>query len=69
MDKYIYFSFGPTIEPFKSDQCFIPKDPKEMATNAWSKDIPMIIGGCSDEALLLHKRVLTLAPSLSILFY
>lgn len=59
LDKYTYFSFGPTIEPFKSDQCFLPMDPKELAANAWSKDVPLIIGGCSDEALLLYNREYT----------
>lgn len=57
--RYVFFTFGPVIEPYESEQCFLSKDPKLIArNNAWSKNIPMIIGGCSDEGLLFHKSEL-----------
>lgn len=53
--KYILFPFGPVIEPYTSAQCFLNKDPKELVDNAWSKNIPIMIGSCSDEGLLFYK--------------
>lgn len=55
--KYILFPFGPIVEPYESAQCFLKKQPKELAAKAWSKDIPMIVGSCSDEGLLFYKAV------------
>lgn len=56
--KYILFPFGPVIEPYEGEQCFLPKDPKDMLANAWSKDIPLMIGTCSDEGLLFYRSEL-----------
>lgn len=56
--KYTLFPFGPVIEPYESAQCFLGKDPKELAGSAWSKDIPVIVGMCSDEGLLFYKSML-----------
>lgn len=53
--KYVLFPFGPSVEPYEGAQCFLPKDPKELSVNAWSKNVPMIVGGCSDEGLLFYK--------------
>ncbi len=58
IDEEIYknhflFSFGPTIEPYVSKNCFIPKDPVLMAREAWGNDIDVLIGGCSNEGLLI----------------
>lgn len=53
--KYTLFPFGPTVEPYESAQCFMSKEPKELARTAWSKDIPTIVGNCSDEGLLFYK--------------
>ena len=50
------FPFGPKVEPFTSKQCFLPKDPKELCEKAWSKGMPLIISGCSDEGLLVYKE-------------
>jgi cholinesterase len=50
--KHILYAFGPTIEPYVSDNCFIPKDPILMARNAWSKDIDLMIGATSNEGIL-----------------
>lgn len=53
--KYILFPLGPIVEPYEGAQCFLPKDPKDMLSNAWSKDIPLMIGTCSEEGLLLYR--------------
>ncbi len=53
--KYIFTPFGPTIEPYRSKQCFIDKHPVLMCMNAWSRKMPLLIGGCSNEGLLLYK--------------
>lgn len=47
------FSFGPCIEPYVSENCFIPKSPLEMARSAWSNEIDCLIGGTSNEGLLM----------------
>lgn len=53
--RYTLFPFGPIVEPYESAQCFLSKESKELATSPWSKDIPTIIGTCSDEGLLFYK--------------
>lgn len=53
--RYVLFPFGPIIEPYVSDQTFLKKDPKELINTSWSKNLPVIIGACSDEGLLLYK--------------
>lgn len=45
--------FGPQIEPYQSDNCFIPKHPMLMARDAWSRDIDFVLGGTSNEGLLM----------------
>lgn len=53
--RYVLFPLGPVVEPYESDQSFLSKDPRELINTAWSKHIPVIIGACSDEGLLLYK--------------
>ncbi|KAG4069037.1 hypothetical protein HA402_008348 [Bradysia odoriphaga] len=55
--KYIFTPFGPTIEPYRSAQCFIDKHPVLLCMNAWSRKIPLLIGGCSSEGLLIYKVI------------
>ncbi|XP_065360661.1 esterase B1 [Calliphora vicina] len=50
----IGFSFGPVIEPYVTEHCVVPTKPIEMMRTAWSNNIPMIIGGVSNEGLLLY---------------
>ncbi|XP_054091915.1 esterase B1 isoform X1 [Zeugodacus cucurbitae] len=52
----IGFSFGPVIEPYVTDHCVVPRKPIEMMRTAWSNHIPMIIGGVSNEGLLLYSE-------------
>lgn len=53
--SYLFFPTGPCVEPYQSEQCFLSKDPRELIHTAWSKDIPLILGGCSEEGLLFYK--------------
>lgn len=53
--RYVLFPFGPTVEPYESAQSFLTKHPKEIIDVAWSKNIPVIIGACSEEGLLMYK--------------
>ncbi|XP_063697587.1 esterase B1-like [Culicoides brevitarsis] len=48
-------AFGPVIEPYiKNGDTFIPKSPFLMTRNAWGNSVDVMIGGCSDEGLLLY---------------
>lgn len=60
--RYTLFPFGPLVEPYESSQCFLKKDPKELSATAWSKNIPLIVGTCSDEGLLFYKSILLTFP-------
>jgi len=51
------FSFGPTIEPYLTPHCVIPKSPLEMMRDCWGNSIPMVIGGNSFEGLLMFPEV------------
>lgn len=43
--------FGPTIEPYISENCFIPENPSILAKKAWSNSIDSIMGVTSFEGL------------------
>nr|WAP33820.1 alphaE1 [Bradysia odoriphaga] len=55
--ELILFPFGPVIEPYATERSIIPMDPIIMSKTAWSKDLDMIIGGTSDEGLVIYKRL------------
>lgn len=55
--ELILFPFGPIIEPYATENSVIPMDPILMSYEAWSKDIDMIIGGTSDEGLIIYKHL------------
>lgn len=55
-EHYIFFPFTPVIEPYETAQCFLNKDPQETIDSSWGKNIPVIIGYCSDEGLMAYKR-------------
>lgn len=48
-------SFGPVREPYRSEQTFINVPYIELAMNPWSVDVPLIIGGCSEEGFLFAR--------------
>lgn len=50
-------TFGPTAEAYISDQCFFIRNPKELVKEAWSVNVPMIIGGVADEGLLFYRHL------------
>lgn len=56
IDQKTPWAFGPVVEPYISEQCFIPKHPKLMCREAWSNSIPLMIGGNSDEGILFYKE-------------
>ncbi|KAG5669167.1 hypothetical protein PVAND_017062 [Polypedilum vanderplanki] len=47
----ILLPFGPIIEPYKSKNCLIFKDPIEMARDSWSNEIDIIFSGTSFEGI------------------
>lgn len=44
--------FGPTIEPYISDNCLLPKDPVLLARDSWSNEIDILLTVTSFEGLL-----------------
>lgn len=52
-------AFSPIIEPYVTEQCIISKHPFELIPTAWSNDIPILIGGNSDEGLffMVHDQM------------
>lgn len=52
-EEIVIEPYGPNVEPYITENCFIPKDPVLMAREAWGNDIDMMIGGCSNEGLFL----------------
>jgi carboxylesterase type B len=50
--QFMIFSFTPVVEPFVTENCFLSKDPRELADNAWSKDMPCIMGAATLEGTM-----------------
>lgn len=48
----IIVPFAPVIEPYQTENCIISKEPIEMAREAWSNSIDIIVMGTSFEGLL-----------------
>ena len=66
------FTIGPCIEPYVSENCFIPKQPVEMARTAWSNEYDCMIGGTSNEGIgmgLDKERVQEMARSFENINY
>lgn len=53
----ILFPFGPVIEPYLTDDCVIPEDPKIMMRKTWSHNIPILIGGTQFEGLISYPEI------------
>lgn len=53
----VMITFGPCIEPYNSEGCVIPTEPREMLKTSWGNDIPIIFSGTSDEGYLLYSKV------------
>ncbi|XP_062123460.1 esterase B1 [Drosophila sulfurigaster albostrigata] len=55
--RKVMFCFAPTVEPYESSHCVIPKPPIEMMRHCWGNEIPMVVGGNSFEGLLVFPEV------------
>ncbi|XP_026462693.1 esterase B1-like [Ctenocephalides felis] len=69
---YVLFPFGPVVEPYENEQCFLPAHPLELATKrkkgwGWGLGMPFITGITSHEALLLYKETMNNPTILSSL--
>lgn len=49
--KNVKLTFGPSLEPFITPECVLPKHPRELMKTCWSNSIPMMIGNTSFEGL------------------
>lgn len=49
--KNVTLPFGPSLEPFITPECVLPKHPREMMKTCWSNSIPLMIGNTSYEGL------------------
>lgn len=54
---WIYLEWGPCIEPYVSEQSFLTKTPFDLYKSAWANGIPLIIGGTTEEGLILYRDV------------
>lgn len=55
--QWTYLEWGPSVEPYVSEQCFLAKNPFDIYKSAWANEIPLIIGGTTEEGLLLYREV------------
>lgn len=53
----IMFAFGPSVEAYKSADCVVPEEPREMLKTAWGNDIPIIVGGVANEGYLMYPKL------------
>lgn len=51
------FAFTPVVEPYDSEHCITTKPFKDLMANAWSNEIPVIIGGTSFENLFHYATI------------
>ncbi|KAH8264566.1 hypothetical protein KR038_010230, partial [Drosophila bunnanda] len=61
------FPFGPTVESYVGEDCVVPKPPVEMARDAWSNNLPAMLGGTSFEGLFMYPGVAANLKSLDSL--
>ncbi|KAI8129145.1 Esterase B1 [Lucilia cuprina] len=53
----IMFTFGPCIESYVGEDCVIPQEPREILKSAWGNDIPIMMGGTSNEGYLMYPKL------------
>lgn len=53
----IFTPFGPTIEPYATEGSMIPQDPMVMSREAWGNKIDVMVGGTSEEGLLMMQKI------------
>ncbi|XP_034484527.1 esterase B1-like [Drosophila innubila] len=61
------YAFGPTVEPYQTPDCVAPKSQLEMARDAWSNDLPAMLGGVSFEGLFMYPALKANAKSMDSL--
>lgn len=49
------FPFSPVIEPYESEQCILNTYPTDLIEDAWSKNVPVLTGLCSNEGHVFYK--------------
>lgn len=49
--------FVPTVEPYNNGSCMIDEDYLETYKTAWGNQVPVLIGGCSDEGYLMFRQM------------
>lgn len=54
---WMYLEWGPCIEPYVGEKCFLAKDPFELYKSCWGNEIPLIIGGTTEEGLISYRDV------------
>lgn len=47
-------AFGPTVEPYVTSDCVVPKSQLELVRSAWSNELPIMLGGVSFEGLFMY---------------
>lgn len=53
--RYHSIPFPPVVEPYESEQCFLNQYPKDLISSAWSKNVPAIVGVCSNDGYVFFK--------------
>lgn len=55
---WIFSNWVPTVEPYTAEQSFFTQNPFETYKSSWGNEIPLIIGGTTDEGLLFYREVM-----------
>lgn len=53
----VLFIWGPVMESYKTDNSIVTESVEEMLKTSWSNNIPIMIGGSTEEALLDIKSI------------
>lgn len=53
----VYFVYLPIVEPYNNGNCFLERTPKILAPNAWGNEIPLLIGGNSNEGYVFFSEM------------
>lgn len=56
--EWTFTDWVPRTEPYVAEQSFFTVNPLETYKSAWSNKIPLIIGGTTDEGLLLYRETI-----------
>lgn len=62
--KEFRYPYGPTLEKTHSGMIFLSGEPRVLHLNSWSKNIPVILGSTTDEALVYYRNYAVLGSDL-----